>query len=176
MVIKVLFFDTDALLKKFINEEGSDVVKWITSPRTKVGHALHFVINNQVCDEFERKIRNFSKSGKISEESANRILRQFSRNRKDSNFRVISQELISNIRNELTLDEIIKEFELTKGKNDWDALHYQSIVNSLAYLGGESHPILVTCDKKFGNKVNKKGYRVINPMKQSLGDIQSMLA
>lgn len=60
MVIKVLFFDTSALLKMFINEDGTEKVMWLTSPDTKMLFALHFVVNEQVCSEFEKKVRQFA--------------------------------------------------------------------------------------------------------------------
>jgi len=62
---------------------------------------------------------------------------------------------------------------LTIGKNDWDGLHYQSIVNALSFFGSE--PILVTADKRFGNKVESKGYRVIIPLKNTINQIESIL-
>jgi len=52
---------------------------------------------------------------------------------------------------------------------------YQSMVNALAYLGGESHPILVTCDTKFGNTVKANGFRIINPLKQSIEEISDII-
>lgn len=176
MVIKVLFFDTSALLRKFIPEDGSDNVKWLTSPQTKVTHALHFVVNDQVCKEFDRKTQLFAENNRIAHDTAERVLRQFSNYHKDNNFRVIGQEIISNVKSETTLDAAIADLNLKRGKNDGDALIYQSIVNSLAYLGGQSHQILVTCDEPFAKKVMEKGYRVINPMKQSLDEIKAILA
>ena len=171
MVIKVLFFDTSALLKKFIPENGSDKVKWLTSPQTKVTYALYFVVNEQVCKEFESKIQSFAKHKRITENVAKHVLRQFA----NCHIRVIGQEIISNVKSETTLDAAIDGLNLKQGKDDWDALIYQSIVNALAYLGGQSHPILVTCDVQFAKKVMEKGYRVINPIKQSLDEIKAIL-
>lgn len=176
MVIKVLFFDTDALLKKFIEEDGSKTVKWLTAPQTKVKYALHFVINEQVCSEFERKIRLFVKRNRITETTAERVLRQFLNYHKNKNFRVIGQKIISNVKKETTLDTAINELKLKRGKNDWDAIHYQSIVNALAAYGGKSHPILVSCDVKFSRKIAAKGFRVINPMKQGPDEIKLIFA
>lgn len=176
MVVKVLFFDTSALLKMFVEEEGTSNVKWLTSSDTKVSKNLHFVVNEQVCSEFERKLKHFANTGKISAESANRISRTFTNHYKDKCFRVIGQEIISNTKQEMSIDAIYQDLNLKAGKNDWDGLIYQSIVNALAFLGGESHPILVTCDGPFGSKVLGKGYRVINPGKQSLDEIRAVIA
>lgn len=174
MVIKILFFDTSALLKMFINEDGTKNVKWLTSPNTKMLFALHFVVNEQVCGEFEKKIRQFA-GKKITNENAERVLRKFS-TYKEKYFRIVGQNIISNTKSETTLNSVVTDLSLKPGKNDWDALIFQSIVNALAYLGGESHPILVTCDGSFANKVASKGYRVINPQKQSLDEIKSVIA
>lgn len=176
MVIKVLFFDTSALLKRFVEEEGTSNVKWLTSPDTKVSKSLHFVVNEQVCAEFEQKLKHFAHSGKISAEKAERISRTFDSHYKHNYFRVIGQKIISNTKQETNIDAISQDLNLKAGKNDWDGLIYQSIVNALAFLGGESHPILVTCDDSFGRKVKSKGYRVINPAKQSLDEIRAAIA
>ena len=176
MAIKVLFFDTSALLKMFVDEPGSRIVKWLTSSNTKVYNSLHFVINEQICTEFDSKIRHFSNIGKISTKKADDINNKFNRHYKDKYFRVIGQEIISNTKQETSIDDVLRDLNLKKGKNDWDGIIYQSIINALAYLGGESHPILVTCDGNFGKKVISKCYRVINPMKQDLEDIRKILA
>lgn len=175
MTTKVLFFDTSVLIKMFVDEKGTRTVKWLTSPSFKVSNSLHFNINQQVCDEFERKINFFSSQNIISAKKAHYVVRSFNKNYKNKFFRVIGQNIISNSKKETSLDEVLKTLGLEKGKNDWDGLLYQSIINALAYLGGESHPILVTCDKKFGNLVNIRGYRVINPLKQKIEEIESLL-
>lgn len=66
MIIRILFFDTSALLKMFVNEDGSANVKWLTHPETKICNSLQFFVNDQVCLEFEKKISQFKGSGKIS--------------------------------------------------------------------------------------------------------------
>jgi predicted nucleic acid-binding protein len=177
VVIKVLFFDTSALLKKFVSEDGTHNVKWLTSAETKVCHSLHFVINQQVCTEFENKLRHFAKNGKLTTAKADKILDRFNRHHKDRDFKIIGQSIISNTKSETDLHTVNERLNLKPGKNDWDGLIFQSIVNALAFLGGQSHPILVTCDGPFGKKVGACGYRVVNPMQQTvdemLGIIQS---
>ena len=160
----------------FVEEDGTQNMKWLTSSDTKVSNSLYFVVNEQVCFEFEQRLEHFSNTGKISAKSANRISRAFNNHYKGKYFRVIGQDIISNTKRQTSLDAISQDMNLTAGKNDWDALMYQSIVNALAFLGGESHPILVTCDASFGRKVMSKGYRVINPAKQSLNEIRVIIA
>jgi len=170
MATKVLFFDTSAIIKIFLQEKGSDVVKWLI--QTKAASRLHFVINEKVCNEFSERIKEFSVSRPHLNINAERTLNLFFNHYAGYKFRVIGQEIISNTKEEQNLSMIIEELNLTIGKNDWDALHYQSIVNALAYLGGESHPILVSGDNNFVKKVARKGYRVINLNKQSLEEIK----
>lgn len=176
MAVKVLFLDTSALLKRFVDEEGTSNMKWLMSSETKVLNSLHFVVNEQVCLEFERKIKCFANIDKISEESANQIIRLFNNHYKDKYCRLIGQEIISNTKSEMSMEEITLDLGLELGKNDWDGLLYQSIVNALAFLGGDSHPILVTCDASFASKVMNKGYRTINPAKQSLNEIRAVIS
>ncbi len=168
MVAKVLFFDTCVMLKLFIDEDGTRIMKWLTSSQFKVTKRLYFVINKKVCLEFEDKIKNFAKDGKITEKKANQVIFIFNKYYKNKYFKVIGQKIISNSRNETSIDQINLDLSLKKGKNDWDGFIYQSMVNALAYLGGDSTPILVTCDKKFANKVKKRGYRVINPIEKMM--------
>jgi hypothetical protein len=174
LAIKVLFFDTSALLKLFVDEPGSSLVKWLTSPDTRMQFSLHFVINEQVVKEFEKKITAFVSQGRLSSVKGEYINSQFSQFYKGQLFRVIGQSIISNIKKETSLSEVVESLSLKTGKNDWDAYHYQSIVNALAYLGGESEPILVTADGKFGKKVAGCGYRVINPITQSKSEIENI--
>jgi len=176
VVIKVLFFDTSALLKMFVDEPGTPNVKWLTSPDTRTTNSLHLVVNEQVCEEFEHKIRYFSQTRKISLAKADHIINKFTRHYKSNLFSVIGQKIISNTKRETSIDDVIRDLGLRKGKDDWDGIIYQSIINALAALGGKSHPILVTCDEKFEKKVFRNGYRVINPIKQDLEEIRKILA
>lgn len=176
MVIKVLFFDTSALVKMFVSEDGSQNVKWLTSDDVIRTHSLQFVINQQVCTEFKNNQQHFAKYGKLTAAQADSVTKIFN-HYKDRRFRVIGQSIISNTKPETDLLAVNARLNLKLGKNDWDGLIFQSMVNALAFLGGPSHPILVTCDGSFGRKVGACGYRVINPMKQTademLGIIQS---
>jgi len=175
MATKVLFFDTSALIKMFVNEPGSSNVKWLTSPDTRVVNSLHFVLNEQVCIEFNQKIKHFLEAGRISLPKHDDILRKFNNHYKEKYFRIVGQKIISNTKQETNLEDVIKELNLTPGENDWDGMIYQSIINALAYLGGESHPILVSCDNRFGKKVKNQGYRVINPEKLSPDELKKLL-
>jgi len=176
MAIKVLFFDTSVLLKLFVNEEGTQKIKWLCKSDTRVLHSLHFVINEQVVREFKERIDCFVTKGRLSREKGEHIKSQFFKFYKGKMFCVIGQSIISNTKKETSFEEGLKQLSMKEGKDDWDGYHYQSIVNSLAYLGGKSEPILVTADGRFGNKLGRTGYRVINPLKQSKSEIESIIA
>lgn len=160
----------------FVQEQGSDKVRWLTSHDTKVTMGLHFVVNEQVCIEFDRKLRDFSSNGKIPAVEADRIGRVFNRDHRNKCFQVVGQKIISNTKQEKTLNTICQDLNLRVGQNDWDGRICQSIVNALAFLGGASHPILVTCDGAFGRKAMSKGYRVIDPARQSLDEIRAVIS
>lgn len=174
MAVKILFFDTSALLKMFVKEDGTDKIKWLTS--SKVKYSLHFNINEQVSLEFENKIQDFIKYRKVTQDEGNSIIRNFLKNYKGKYFRVIGQNIISNTKSETDFAQIKKDLALTEGKDDWDGYIYQSIINALAVYSGESHPILVTCDNKFAKKIQAQGYRVINPQKQSIEEINNIIS
>ncbi len=174
-MVKILFFDTNALLKIFINEPGSDTVNWLISANVRLVNSLHCVVNEQACDEFNNKIANFAKNGKISVLKANNIIDKFNQHYKNNIFSVIGYNIISNTKEETSLITILQRLSLVQGKNDWDGKIYQSIVNALACYGGGSHPILITSDFKFGKKVAANGFRVIDPSKQSREEILALL-
>ena len=177
MIIRILFFDTSALLKMFVKEDGSENVKWLTSPDTKICNSLQFFVNDQVCLEFEKKICQFEKSGKLSKKKANQILDAFTNDYKNIYFKVLGKKsLLSPKKQETSINVICKELNLKAGKNDWDGLLYQSIIDALAFFTVESHPILVTCDGSFAKKVKSKGYRIINPMKQNCEEMKAVFA
>ena len=177
MIIRLLFFDTSALLKMFVKEDGTENVKWLTSPETKVCNSLQFFVNDQVCSEFDNKIHQFVKYNKISNERAEQIMESFNNTYKNIYFKVIGKKsLLSPKKQGTSSKDICKELNLKEGKNDWDGRLYQSIIDALAYFDGESHPILITCDGSFAKKVKSKGYRIINPLKQSRKEIQAVLA
>jgi hypothetical protein len=134
-------------------------------------------VNDQVCLEFEKKIRQFEKDGKISKKKADQILDAFTNHYKKIYFKVLDKKsLLSPKKQETSIDVICKDLKLKAGKNDWDGLHYQSIIDALAFFGAESHPILVTCDGSFARKVKSKGYRIIDPIKQSRDEIKAVFA
>jgi hypothetical protein len=84
--------------------------------------------------EFEKKIAAFVSQGRLSSTNGKYINSQFSRFYKSRVFRVIGQSIISNVKKETSLSEVVESLSLRMGKNDWDGYHYQSIVNALAYF------------------------------------------
>jgi hypothetical protein len=124
----------------------------------------------------KNKINQFERSGEISKQKADQIRDDFNDYYKDKYFRILKKSLLAPQIQETSIEMICNELNLKPGKNDWDGLHYQSIIDSLAYFTAESHPILVTCDKDFAKMVRGKGYRVINPQKQSQKEIEAVLA
>ena len=176
MPVKILFFDTSALLKVFIDEPGSEVVKWLVSPRTRCLFSLVLYVNEQVCSEFDDRILEFTIRGRLSIDRAAKIRHKFNAHYKSKVFKLAGQDPISNSFNKVDIDQVNSDLSLVKDKNDWDGLHYQSLVNALGFLVGESHPFLVSSDVKFVNKVSRRGFRVINPQKMPVGLIAEELA
>ena len=177
MIVRILFFDTSALLKMFVKEDGSENVTWLTHPETKICNSLQFFVNDQVCLEFENKISQFEKTGKISKKKADQILDAFSNHYKNEYFTVLGKKsLLFPKKQQTSIGVICNELNLKTGKNDWDGFLYQSIIDSLAFFDAESHPILVTCDESFGKKVKNKGYRVIDPKRQNREEIKAVFA
>lgn len=175
MATKILFFDTNALIKYFVPEIGSDIIKWLCHPEIKIGKSLRFLVNEQVCNEFEDKIQIIYESGRISKSRYESVLRQFHLSYKGKYFKIVGEKTISNTKMEISFSEAITKLNLVEGKNDWDARIYLSLANALAHYARESHPILVSSDAKFNKKIINKSFRVINPEKHTRTEILTLL-
>ena len=106
MVIKVLFFDTNALLKLFLSEPGSETVRWLTSAPVKISNGLRFHINETVVYEFYRKLSEYEGAGDLSAERADQARDKFERHYRDRWFRVVGHNPISRHQRRITLSEV----------------------------------------------------------------------
>jgi len=175
MAIRTIFFDTSALIKFFIYEEGSDVVKWICNDEIRSKYSLHYSISEYVKEEFYKKMDHFKKTGKITTKQAKRIyciapcyFRDFfkSRDRDNKPIPIYDDD------NPISAYDIIKKYDLNPEKDNGDAKILSCMINFMRYLEGTSKPTLVTSDKKFKRVIKEEMYAVIDPQKMSIVDVK----
>lgn len=174
--MRSLFFDTSAILKYFLPEKGSEVVRWLCSGETKFRYGLWATASPRVRKEFFDVIGMKCQSGLISQHRADQI-------------RTTASELFTRsifIRGDtpppglpgkdITVDELVKRHKLMIGKNNWDMDHIETIVNHLRFLGSISKVQVVTADQAFAAILGIEGYVVINPEATIIKDLEKAWA
>jgi hypothetical protein len=176
MVMKVLFFDTCAVVKYWIEEPGHDVVRWLCDPETKVLLSLSFSTSEQVEKEFYTVIDIIAKNQKNPEKYASAI-KDRAKPYFESVFHVRDSKPLPKFkfRNDTNENEIINKYSLKPDKNSGDAKIISCVINYLRFLGGSSLPHVVTSDQKFQKVIKGEGHKVIDPEKQTKSEIEQYL-
>lgn len=160
--VRALFFDTCAILKYFLPEKGSDVVRWLLNSETKFLYSLWCTSSLRVKQEFFNVIDRKCLYGQIEQYRANQIKTTA------TDLFVYSIHLRGNNPpnlpgQDITTDELINRHKLTVGKDDWDMEHIETIVNHLRFLVDTSKVQVVTADQRFEKILHLEGYAIINP-------------
>jgi len=176
MVMKVLFFDTCAIIKYWIDEPGRDVVRWLCEPETKVLLGLSFSTSEQVEKEFVNVIDRKAKNNEISEKYASAI-KDRAKPYFDSVFHVRDSKPLPKFKfgKDTDENEIITKYALKPDKDIGDAKIISCVINYLRFLGGSSLPHVVTSDQKFQNVIIGEGYKIIDPEKSTKKEIEQYL-
>jgi len=176
MVMKVLFFDTCAIVKYWIEEPGHDVVRWLCDPETKVLLGLSFSTSEQVEKEFYTVIDRIAKNHKNPEKYASAI-KDRAKPYFESVFHIRDSKPLPKFKfgNDTNENEIINKYNLKPDKDIGDAKIISCVINYLRFLGDSSLPHVVTSDQKFQNVIIGEGYKVIDPEKQTKSEIEQYL-
>ena len=174
--MKVLFFDTCAIVKYWIKEPGHDIVRWLCHPETKLLLGLSFSTSEQVEIEFNTVIDRISKNQKNPEKYAS-VIKDRAKPYFESIFHIRDSKQIPKFKfgKDTNENEIINKYNLKPDKASGDAKIISCVVNYLRFLGGSSLPHVVTSDRKFKNVIIGEGYKVIDPEKQTKSDIKQYL-
>ena len=173
MVMKVLFFDTCAIIKYWVDEPGSDVLRWLCKPDTKMLLGLSFSTSEQVEKEFYSVIDRIAKShdnpAKYASTIKNRAKPYFK-----SVFHIRDSKSLPKYKfgRDTDENEIISKYALNPNKESGDAKIISCVINYLRFLGGASLPHVVTSDQKFQNIITGEGYKHIDPEKQTKSEIE----
>jgi PIN domain nuclease of toxin-antitoxin system len=167
-----LFLDTSAILKLFLPERGSDVVRWLCSGTTKVQYELWCTASPRVRNEVLNKISAKRQSGQLSQHRADQI-KATAKDMFAHSIHVRGDTPPPGLTGkDVTASDLVKRNNLTVGKNDWDMDHIEAIVNHLRFLGGMSKFQVVTADRGFAKILNLEGYGVINPETTTIEDLE----
>lgn len=176
MVMKVLFFDTCAIVKYWADEPGHDVVRWLCNPETRVVLGLSFSTSEQVEKEFPAVIDRKAKKHEISEKKASAI-KDSARIYFESVFHVRDSNPVPkfNFGNDTDANKIVTRYGLNPDKDIGDAKIISCVINYLRFLGGSSLPHVITSDQKFQKVVIGEGYKFIDPEKSTKKEIEQYL-
>lgn len=170
--MRSLFFDTCALLKFFIPEKGSEVVRWLFSGDTTLRYGVWRTSSPRARQEFFDVIDRKCQAGQLTQHRADQI-------------KTTASDMFVNLIHvrgdslrpglpgkDITADELVKRYHLTVGKNDWDMEHIEKIVNHLRFLAGISKVQVVTSDQDFADMLQIEGYVVINPETRTIEQLE----
>lgn len=177
--LKLLFLDTNALVKRFVFERGHDILMWLLgSPEIVLAYNVHIVTSIHVCNEFPNTIAKMVAHCQISEAEAKGILARSKGyiNAGHAGLHIVDTGPLPGFHGgrdtspeELFIKHALKERDRT------DCAIMASIVNYLRYATGGSLPHVVTSDKGFIKVVKKEGFTTINPEKITIADLKGYL-
>ncbi|MDD5323126.1 MAG: type II toxin-antitoxin system VapC family toxin [Methylococcales bacterium] len=170
--MKILILDTCAIVKFFINEPGSETVRYIANNRTQLGLNLSVSIFARL--EFEKILWRKAAYNQITTSKVKSILERANGYFSDV-FRIRDTYPIPDFKVGSTMEyeQMIKKHSLSIGQNDRDVWHLMCAHNYLGCFGltGESLPHIVTSDRDFQKIIEAEGYGVIDPEKVSSQDL-----
>lgn len=167
--IKVLFFDTNSLVKFFLNDEnGCAAVKWLCNSDTRMVLTLHYTMSSLVRDEFNDVVFNKNRR-RLSPERLDRI-----RHSSEAYFRQCFHVMDSKTWTDNEIQGLLSKYNLS-GKCSKDMIILNDMIKHLHYLAGASLPHVVTSDKNFKKVIIGEGFKVIDPEIQKKSDIENCL-
>ena len=177
MIMKILILDTCAIVKFFIDEPGSETVRYIAENRTILGLNLSVSIFARL--EFEKVLWRKAAHKQLTASKVNSIIERAHGYFSDV-FRIRDTYPTPDFKlgDPMEYEQMIKKYGLSIGQNDRDVWHLMCAHNYLGCFGlaGESLPHIVTSDNNFKEIIEKEGYGVIDPQKVSPQDLQKMWA
>lgn len=174
-MIKILYFDTSTIIKYFVKETGSELVKWIVENRVENSFTLH--TSQMTLYEFPRVLNKKVKNGELSHEQMKKIIAK-SKFYFPNVFHIRDFKPIPRFRSakDTTDLELCMKHNLNVKRNGWDARHLACVINYLRCCGGASRPRILTADRKiFPRIIRAEGFDVINPEKISRDEFLSVV-
>jgi len=162
--LKILYFDSSAILSWFLKDVGGEIVEKIYQNDIPNFYSLN--ISKTVKEEVARKVREQYHN----QLTAGKYLALLEK------FILVDNSPKNLIRMEQWRKDLLKGFsELQKRRHSQDSKIINELETYLEGLGGKSHPILISCDLLINNICTKKNHRVFNPKTGTYEDFLSLL-
>lgn len=174
MSTKILFFDTCAIIKYFVKEKGSDVIRWLCENETKYLLSLLLCTSQEVRNEFTSAIRKKAERGEVDKRGVNGII-QRAESYFEQFFDICDDGPMPNLNSDKNVnsDEILLKYKFLDKKDDGDIKIIMCVINYLRIFS-EIH--IITSDKKFQKVIKGENYSFIDPEKKSIEDLNNYLA
>lgn len=172
-MLKVLYFDTNAIIKFFVREKGSELIKWIVNTENQALYSLSISTSQIAIYEFKKVIKKKEKRGDITNKQMKGILTK-SKDYFRTCFHVRDYRPVPGFRDNKDTNylELCKKY----GLESWDARHFASVINYLRCCAGVSRPRIITADKYFKKAIKAEGYDVIDPEVTTKEEFLSMIS
>jgi hypothetical protein len=173
MTVRILVFDTCAIVKHFVTEPGSETVRWIV--RNRVQYGLNISVSTIARLEFECALWKKTAHGHLTIPQTRGIL-QRARGYFREVFRVRDTARLPEFSSgrPFEYNTLVEKYGLKVGRNDRDIWHLMCAHNYLRCFGGKSRPHVVTSDPNLKKMFKIEGYGVIDPIKQSPESLENL--
>lgn len=174
-MVKILYFDTSALVKYYCREKGHDLIKWVVKNRHLYSLTLHTsqtaiyelpivlkrkLYRKELTDtQFKRAIANMKHD----------IPRVF-------HVRDFSPKPGFKSSADTDYQQLCKKHNLQLSKESRDARHLACVINHLRCCAGLSRPRILTSDIDFIKMITNEGYDSINPEHITKEEFLQMIA
>lgn len=171
MAIKILLLDTSAIVKFFLPERGSEIVRWMVNNRVYLG--LNFSVSTVAKLELEWLVWKKAAHDQITLPTAKSIVRRSRWYFRDV-FHVRDEDPIPAFRSGKPVEykKLVKKYKLALSRNDRDVWHLVCVHNYLRCFGGESKPCVVTSDANLKKIVKAEGYVSLDPEKTTIHNLK----
>jgi hypothetical protein len=163
-MIKILYFDTSAIVKYFCKERGSEVITWIVENRA--AYSLSLNTSQIALHELKHKVLPKKVTcGGLSREHLRRISTKLKGH--PPIFRIIDLKPPPGFRSgkDTAYHELCMRHGLSARKNSSDMRHLACVINYLRCFDGPSRPRVLSSDHDFNRTIEAEGFDVINPEK-----------
>jgi predicted nucleic acid-binding protein len=148
--VAVLYLDTSALVKIYVQEKGTEQIRWLAHP--DAGHRLAILSLSRV--EFRAAVRRRARLGDIDAALADAVIRSFGQNLAG----MFQMQPVS----EAVLERAAEVVD-RRGLRAYDALQLAGCIVLRATLGDEVETQFVCADIELLEAARREGLKVVNP-------------
>lgn len=159
--LRICYADSSAILCWFNNEKGADIMKRVCEHNIGIPIQYSLNISSTIQEEVNKKLCLTYSKQPYKIELYKTLLTPF----------IVANEQMDPQRLLLHKKFLLEKYPpLQKQHNSQDADIINELIYCLGFLVGESHPILISCDKTMIRIVKKEGYQVFDPKINDIND------